>query len=290
MVGQPRVEHALDARLPLEPRRDRARVLAVALHPDRQRLQPAQDEPRVERAGDGPERLLEEEEPLGDRMVVRRDEPADHVGVAAEVLRRRVDDGVGAEVERVLEVRRRERVVDDEDGTDRVRRVGCRADVDDVQQRVRRGFDPDHAGPLVQPRRQIRELGRRHVVEEVALRLVDLRGHPVDAPVDVRDEDDALSRVDEVHQGRRRAEARGEGGAVLGVLQRRERRLQRRPRRVRDARVVVALVDADRLLHVRRRLVDRRDDRAGRRVRLLTDVDRPGLERRSVFVDHQGRC
>ena len=102
------------------------------------------------------------------------------------------------------------------------------------------------------------ELVGRQVVEEVALRLVDLRGHPVDAAVDVRDQDDALARVDEVHQRRRRAEAGREGDAVLRVLERGERTLQRRAGRVRDARVVVALVDADRLLHERRGLVDRR--------------------------------
>jgi hypothetical protein len=125
---------------------------------------------------------------------------------------------------------------------------------------------------------EIGELWRGHVVEEVALRLVHLRGHPVDAAVDVGDQDDALARVDEVHQGRRRAEAGGEGDPELRVLERCECGLKRRPRRVRDPRVVVALVDADRLLHVGRRLVDRRDDRAGRGIGLLPLVDRSRLE------------
>src|SRR5207302_5646895 len=48
--------------------------------------------------------------------------------------------------------------------------------------------------------------------------------------------------------------------------------------RVCDARVVVALVLADGLLDIGRRLVDRRDDRAGRGVGLLPDVDRTRLE------------
>ena len=63
-----------------------------------------------------------------------------------------------------------------------------------------------------------------------------------------------------------------------GVKVGRERGLKRGAGRVGDARVVVALVDADRLLDVRRRLVDRRDDRAGGRVGLLPLVDRAGLE------------
>ena len=89
--------------------------------------------------------------------------PSDQVGVAAEVLRRRVDDDVGAEVERLLQVRRRERVVDDEDRADGVRRVGGRADVDDVEQRIRRRLDPDHPRALVEvvgEARRTRSAGR----------------------------------------------------------------------------------------------------------------------------------
>ena len=78
--------------------------------------------------------------------------PADHVGVAAEVLRRGVDDDVGAELERPLQVRRRERVVDDDDRAGFVRRVGGGVDVDDVQQRVGRRLDPDQARALVEVR------------------------------------------------------------------------------------------------------------------------------------------
>ena len=65
---------------------------------------------------------------------------------------------------------------------------------------------------------------------------------------------------------------------VLGVLQRGEALLERGSRRVRDARVVVALVHADRLLRERGGLVDRRRQRARRRVGLLAGMDRARLE------------
>ena len=97
-----RVEDALDARMRLEEVDHRAGVLAVPTHPDGECLHPTQDEPRVERARDRAERLLEEVEALGDRRVVRRQEAADHVRVSAQVLRRRVQDDVGAELERPL--------------------------------------------------------------------------------------------------------------------------------------------------------------------------------------------
>ncbi len=150
MGRQTGVEHLLDARLALEVRGDSDRVLAVLLHADGERLQPAQDEPAVERAGDGAERLLEEREALRDRVVVRREEAADDVGVAAEVLRRRVQDDVGSERERLLEVRSREGVVDDDERADGVGSLGRRADVDEVQERVRRRLEPDEPRALLE--------------------------------------------------------------------------------------------------------------------------------------------
>src|SRR6266540_5286421 len=54
--------------------------------------------------------------------------------------------------------------------------------------------------------------------------------------------------------------------------------LQRRPCRIRDAGVVVALVLADSVLHIRRREIDRRRNRAGRGVRLLALMDGASLE------------
>ena len=56
--------------------------------------------------------------------------------------------------------------------------------------------------------------------------------------------------------------------------------LQRSARRVGGTRVVVALVHAGARLHVGRRRVDRRHDRAGRRIGLLAGVDRARRESR----------
>ena len=133
--------------------------------------------------------------------------------------------------------------------------------------------------------REVRELLGREVVEDVALRLVDLRRHPVDAAVDVGDQHRPVARVQQVHERRRGAEARRERDAVLCALERGEAELQRRARRVGDARVVVALVLADRLLDVRGGLVDRDRHGAGRRIRLLSLVDRARLEVHASIVE-----
>ena len=64
------------------------------------------------------------------------------------------------------------------------------------------------------------------------------------------------------------------------ALDRREVGFERRARRVLRARVLEALVLAERVLHVGRRLEDRRDDRAGGRIGLLAGVDANGGESR----------
>ena len=76
----------------------------------------------------------------------------DRVRVPAEVLGRRVEHDVGAELERPLEGGRREGVVDDDQRRRlaRLRRAvadgrGRRRDVGDLEQRVRRRLEPDEA-------------------------------------------------------------------------------------------------------------------------------------------------
>ena len=135
-----------DLRMLREPFGDRLRVVAMALHAQRQRLDAGEDQERVERrerrahvaqaehaAGDGEgeiaERLVQHDAVvfrarLGQHRIallarpVERaaidDHAADRVAVAAEKLRQRVHDDVGAVVDRLAEVGRRQRVVDDQ--------------------------------------------------------------------------------------------------------------------------------------------------------------------------------
>ena len=86
----------------------------VALDAKVERAQAAEDQEAVERAGYAAHRVLQEAEPLGDRGVARHGDSEDGVAVPGEVLRGRVEGDVGAQVERPLEGRRGERVVDDE--------------------------------------------------------------------------------------------------------------------------------------------------------------------------------
>ncbi len=55
-------------------------------------------------------------------------------------------------------------------------------------------------------RAEVVELGCGQIVEDVALWLVDLRCHPVDAAVDVRNQHHPVARIQQVHDRRDRAE------------------------------------------------------------------------------------
>ena len=238
-------------------------VLAVALHPDRERLRAAQREEAVERRRDGADRVLQEARALAAARVARDREAADDVGVAADVLRRGVHDDVGAELERLLQVRatrtccRRPR-----SAADGVRALGDRA-------RCRRTFSSGFVGVSIHttPGRASSAFSTRPTVgqvgvgEAVALRREHLREQPVGAAVDVVHRHRPLARA---RRARARAEMAAmpgrEGDAVLAPLERREALLERGPRRVDGARVVVAaarLADA----------VLRRTSRSGRSAR-----------------------
>ena len=104
-----------DARMVGELRRELGRGRARALLSQRERSQAARDEPR----GKGSEHAAEA---FDDRVADAIDELAsaehrarDHVAVAAEALRHRVDDEVCAMRERRLRERRRERAVGEDE-------------------------------------------------------------------------------------------------------------------------------------------------------------------------------
>ena len=104
MRRQARVEHPADLAARLQPARDRERVGLVPLHAHGERLGAAQHQEAVERRLAAAQRVLEEREAGAQVRIAADDGAADDVGVAVQVLRRRVDDQVGAEIERALEV------------------------------------------------------------------------------------------------------------------------------------------------------------------------------------------
>ena len=68
---------------------------------------------------------------------------AETAALAVDVLGRRIDDDVGAVLQRPLQQRRREHVVDDDDGADLLGDLADGGDVDQLQRRIGRRLEEE---------------------------------------------------------------------------------------------------------------------------------------------------
>ena len=114
-------------------------------------------------------------------------------------------------------------------------------------------------------------------------REIEAREHAIQQPegaaVDVERHDDLVVRPQIGVQHRvLGGEARREHRAVLDAFELGEHLFEPLARRIVGARVIEAQVDAGTLLLVGRRLVDRRDQRAGRRIARLRGMNGAGGE------------
>ena len=222
---------------------------------------------------------------LRQRLVGDDERAADHVGVAAAVLGGGVHDHVRAQVQRLLQIRGGERVVDDHQGAEGVGDLGDGGDVGHRHQRVGRGLHPDrdrlprqdgrlHGGQVgeidrigAQPPRLVRP---REQPERAAVRVV--RQHQVRPGLGDRADHRVLG-----------GQTAGEGEATAAALECGQALLQRGPRRVGGAGVLVPVPQpADAVLGERGGRHDRRDHRTGGGVRGRSGVDGAGREAWSI--------
>ena len=91
-----------------------------------------------------------------------------------------------------------------------------------------------------------------------------------------------VARTQQPEHGVDRGHSRSKDVGRLAAFQTGHAALQRTPIGVGRARVVVAFIFAQRILHVRGGLKYGRDDSARRRFRLLADVDRVGGESHEI--------
>ena len=197
-------------------------------------------------------------------FVARGDGAADGGVVAFDVLRGREQRDVGAELERTLQDRSQERVVDGELHTGSVGDVGDGGDVGELERGIRRRLDEDEA------RVGANRLGDRGGVggvnegsfdAEVFQHLLEEADR---AAVDDVGDDNVIAGLQD------RQEERGDGGHAGGeadgrrrVFQSAEGGFERGDGRIRGARIGKALVHADGLLVIGGGLIDGREDRAG---------------------------
>ncbi len=250
---EPRVVHPLHVRVVLKVPGDGERVGVVTLHPQRQRLDALQEEERVERrergarvaqqhrahaadVGGRAERVAPDDAVVarvglgqpGEALLVRDpvelpgvdDDAADRRAVAADELRERVHDDVGALVEGARADRRGDGVVEDQRHARGVRRLRPRRDVDDVQARVADRLAEDELRVLVgQPGDGARvvRVGPAHLDPVLRQRVGE---EVVGAAVELADGDDVVAGARDVQHRVRHRRLAG----------RRRRRRRRRPR------------------------------------------------------------
>jgi hypothetical protein len=184
--------------------------------------------------------------------------------VSVEILRRRVDDEIRAELERALEHGREEGVVDDDARAGRMRERADGLDVRDPQQRIARRLD-EHERRLARDRR----VQGRRVVEvdeldaEVALARERIQQAPGAAVAVVR-RDEQVVRPEQVTDEVDGRHARARDDPARAAVERGERLTQCVACRIRRARVVVTALPLEAVEAEGAREIDRRHDRAVR--------------------------
>ena len=171
------------------------------VEPDGQRAKPAEREERLEVAGDGAVVVA-----MGGKPVRKARVAADHgaeqeIGVPSDELRGRVQDDVGAQLERSLAQRRGERRIDDRDGAPLAGGPGDSGDVGHHDERVRDRLDPDHVGVDEGGDDRRGVAGRDEVESQATLGMHPFSDVP-HAVVGDRRHDQPAARRDQVGDGR----------------------------------------------------------------------------------------
>lgn len=197
---------------------DGARVLGCLAGAQVQRLQAAVGEPAVEGRGHGADGVLQEAEALVELGGVVGAGAHDDVRVAVDVLGNRVDDDVGAVVERVLHVGGEERVVDDDEDAVFVGDGGDGADVDEGERGVRGRLDPDELRLRADQRLDV-DLDRGREGHADVVRGRDAGEVAVSAAVDIADGDDMGADGEGLEDDGRGGRAGAEGERIAAVLE-----------------------------------------------------------------------
>ncbi len=262
----------------------------MTLHAQRERLEAAQCQERIERTLDGADRVLQKGESFA-QLLVRPDDrhAADHVGMAVEVLGGGMHDEIEAEFQRVLDIGAGEGVVGSRQDAALPGDRGDTLEIDQLQERVGRGLDPDQPGV-----RADRSLDRARIGQIEVGRLQSHRAvaYPLEqaarAAVEIVDRDDMRAVVEAFERGCDGRQAGSEGERRAAAFEVGDAALERHAGGIRGARVVEAFVHAGALLHEGGRGVDRHHHGAGGRIGRLARMDAAGGEGEPVRLGHSG--
>jgi hypothetical protein len=107
-------------------------------HPQLEGFEPLQEDPGVEGTHGRPRGSQDPEDRLADQLAIADDGAPDTTSLSVQILGGRVDHQVGAELQRPLQRRRAEAIVDRQQTAAAVRDLGEQADIHHLGQRVGR--------------------------------------------------------------------------------------------------------------------------------------------------------
>ena len=235
-VGQAGVAHGGHRGVPGQAPGELAGRGLGPLQAERQGAQPAQRQERLEGPGHRPAHAAAGGEGGGDLRVARHRGPHHQVGVSGQQLGRAVDHDVRAQVQRALQERGGQGVVDGDAHARGVRSAGQQRDVRDLEEGVGGGLDPEQVGAAAHGHRPGAVGHVRQPHPQVAARGGVGQQAPHAVVAARRGDHDGAGRQ-AVEDGRRGGHARGEGQRAA-ALQRPDGRLQRGPGGVAVASVV----------------------------------------------------
>ena len=253
-------------------------VGVVPLHPQRERLGTAEEEPRIERRQNRACGVLEVLE-AGQVLRIPSDQnPADAVAVAVQVLRGRMHHDVGAQLEGPLKVGGHEGVVHHHHGACGASGRRESLEVRDPKQRVRGRFEEQHGRPAVEFADRAGGVARVHPGEIEPPGAQHVLADPVGAPVNVARGDDPLAARHQIerHHDRRHSGRAGDGSRT--PFESGHIRFDGVSRRVAGPGVLVVPRPARGLLHEGRRHDQGDDDGPGAGVGMLARMNGAGGE------------
>ena len=240
VAGQPGVVDLVDAWLGLQPLCQCQRTGAVGLHAHTQGLQPLEEHPGIERAEGRPGGPQEAHHRLHLGLA-----PGNHTAEAAalaiDVLGRRVHDDVRTELQRLLQRRRAEAVVDHQQRLVGMGNLGQSGDIHQLGQRVGWRLDEQQLGVGLERRLPGCQIGQRRVIHldaetlEVLLEQADGRAEHA-----ARHQHMVAGAALAHHDGQDRGHAGRGGHRLLGAFQSGNALLEGAHGRVGVARVDVA--------------------------------------------------
>ena len=248
----------------------------MPLHAQRQSLQATQHKKAIERAGNCADRILKERDLVGEFLVFAdHDNTADQIRMPIEIFGSGVHDDVEASFDRTLNPRSRKCVIANGNNFALARDLCDRFQINQLQQRVARRFDPNHARIWFDGTLEIFAVGQ---IDISKIKIGRTAAHSVEqaerASVKIVACDNMRAAFEQLQRGGDCGQAGCKCEPARAAFQIGNASFVGKPRWINRARIIVAFVLSRAFLDIRRCRINWSHHCAGRWIRLL-----PGMYR-----------